>query len=543
SRRRKNNPVLIGEAGVGKTAIVEGIAAQIVEGDVPEMLRDRRVVEIDLTGLVAGTRYRGDFEERLKKVIDEIREHSDEVIVFIDELHTVVGAGASEGSGGAGNMLKPALARGELHIIGATTLEEYRRNIEKDAALERRFQPILVAEPSVEDTVEILRGLRDRYEAHHQVRFTDEAVVAAVELSDRYVTDRHLPDKAIDLIDQAGARVRRRVRTPATDLRGLEQELSRLQREKDQAVAAEQYELASQLRDQVAEAQRRLDQARDGGGDTGVPCVRVEDIAAVVSRATGIPVSRLTQEEMERLLDLEQHLHQRVVGQDEAVRVVAEAVRRSRVGLGDPDRPIGSFLFLGPTGVGKTELARALAEALFGDVDRMIRLDMSEFQERHTVSRLVGSPPGYVGYEDAGQLTEAVRRRPYSVVLFDEIEKAHPDVFNALLQVLDDGRLTDSQGRTVDFRNTVIIMTSNLGSELIVDRRTPLGFGSADGGGDADLRDRLLRRLREAFRPEFLNRIDEIVVFPAAGQHPAGADHRPDARRDAPPDAGPGHRG
>src|SRR4051794_8626496 len=513
SRRRKNNPVLIGEAGVGKTAIVEGIAAQIVEGDVPETLRGRRVVEIDLTGLVAGTRYRGDFEERLKKVIDEIREHSDEVIVFIDELHTVVGAGASEGSGGAGNMLKPALARGELHIIGATTLEEYRRNIEKDAALERRFQPILVAEPSVEDTVEILRGLRDRYEAHHQVRFTDEAVVAAVELSDRYVTDRHLPDKAIDLIDQAGARVRRRVRTPATDLRGLEQELSRLQREKDQAVAAEQYELASQLRDQVAEAQRRLDQARDGGGDTGVPCVRVEDIAAVVSRATGIPVSRLTQEEMERLLDLEQHLHQRVVGQDEAVRVVAEAVRRSRVGLGDPDRPIGSFLFLGPTGVGKTELARALAEALFGDVDRMIRLDMSEFQERHTVSRLVGSPPGYVGYEDAGQLTEAVRRRPYSVVLFDEIEKAHPDVFNTLLQVLDDGRLTDSQGRTVDFKNTVLIMTSNLGSELIIDRRTPLGFGSADGGGDADLRDRLMRRLREAFRPEFLNRIDEIVVF------------------------------
>src|SRR4051794_14642217 len=490
SRRRKNNPVLIGEAGVGKTAIVEGIAAQVVEGDVPETLGGRRAVEVDLTGLVAGTRYRGDFEERLKKVIDEIREHSDEVIVFIDELHTVVGAGASEGSGGAGNMLKPALARGELHIIGATTLEEYRRNIEKDAALERRFQPILVAEPSVEDTVEILRGLRDRYEAHHQVRFTDEAVVAAVELSDRYVTDRHLPDKAIDLIDQAGARVRRRVRTPATDLRGLEQEVSRLQREKDQAVASEQYELASQLRDQVAEAQQRLEQARNGGGDTGVPCVGVEDIAEVVSRATGIPVSQLTQEEMERLLDLEQHLHQRVVGQDEAVRVVAEAVRRSRVGLGDPDRPIGSFLFLGPTGVGKTELARALATALFGDEDRMIRLDMSEFQERHTVSRLVGSPPGYVGYEDAGQLTEAVRRRPYSVVLLDEIEKAHPDVFNTLLQVLDDGRLTDSQGRTVDFRNTVIIMTSNLGSELIVGRRGPLGFGSSSES-DADLRNQV----------------------------------------------------
>jgi ATP-dependent Clp protease ATP-binding subunit ClpC len=514
SRRRKNNPVLIGEAGVGKTAIVEGIAAQIADGDVPETLRGRRVVEIDLTGLVAGTRYRGDFEERLKKVIDEIREHSDEVIAFIDELHTVVGAGASEGSAGAGNMLKPALARGDLHIIGATTLDEYRRNIEKDAALERRFQPILVAEPSVEDTVQILCGLRDRYEAHHQVRFTDEAVVAAVELSDRYITDRHLPDKAIDLIDQAGARVRRRVKTPPTDLRGLEQEVERLQREKDQAVAGEQYERASQLRDQVAEAQQRLGQARDGGGEgPGVPEVGVEDIAEVVSRATGIPVSQLTEEEMERLLGLEHRLHERVVGQEEAVEVVAEAVRRSRVGLGDPDRPIGSFLFLGPTGVGKTELARALAEALFGDEERMIRLDMSEFQERHTVSRLVGSPPGYVGYEDAGQLTEAVRRRPYSVVLFDEIEKAHPDVFNTLLQVLDDGRLTDSQGRTVDFRNTVIIMTSNLGSELIVGRRGPLGFGSSTAQASSDLRDQVMRRLQEAFRPEFLNRIDEIVVF------------------------------
>ncbi|MGY1815226.1 ATP-dependent Clp protease ATP-binding subunit [Blastococcus sp. SYSU D00820] len=512
SRRRKNNPVLIGEAGVGKTAIVEGIAAQIAADEVPETLRGRRVVELDLTGLVAGTRYRGDFEERLKKIIDEIREHSDEVIAFIDELHTVVGAGASEGSGGAGNMLKPALARGELHIIGATTLDEYRRNIEKDAALERRFQPILVPEPGVEDAVEILRGLRDRYEAHHQVRFTDEALVAAVELSDRYVPDRHLPDKAIDLIDQAGARVRRRVKTPPTDLRGLEQEVARLQREKDQAVAAEQYERAVELRDALAEATQRLEQAR-GGGDAGVPCVEVADIAEVVSRSTGIPVSQLTQEEMQRLLGLEEHLHRRVIGQDEAVAVVAEAVRRSRVGLADPDRPIGSFLFLGPTGVGKTELARALAEALFGDEDRMIRLDMSEFQERHTVSRLVGSPPGYVGYEDAGQLTEAVRRRPYSVVLLDEIEKAHPDVFNTLLQVLDDGRLTDSQGRTVDFKNTVVIMTSNLGSELVVGRRQPLGFG-AGSAGDA-LRDQVMRRLRESFRPEFLNRIDEIVVFQA----------------------------
>jgi ATP-dependent Clp protease ATP-binding subunit ClpC len=409
-------------------------------------------------------------------------------------------------------MLKPALARGELHIIGATTLDEYRRNIEKDAALERRFQPVLVAEPSVEDSVEMLRGLRDRYEAHHQVRFTDEALVAAAELSDRYISDRHLPDKAIDLMDQAGARVRRRVKTPTTDLRGIEQEIERLRREKDQAVADEQYERASQLRDEIHEAEQRMEQARDGG-DSGVPCVEVEDIAEVVARSTGIPVSQLTQEEMQRLLDLEQHLHQRVIGQDEAVSVVAEAVRRSRVGLGDPDRPIGSFLFLGPTGVGKTELARALAEALFGDEDRMIRLDMSEFQERHTVSRLVGSPPGYVGYEDAGQLTEAVRRRPYSVVLLDEIEKAHPDVFNTLLQVMDDGRLTDSQGRTVDFKNTVLIMTSNLGSELIVGQGTTLGFaGDASSAADG-LRDRIMRRLRESFRPEFLNRIDEIVVF------------------------------
>jgi ATP-dependent Clp protease ATP-binding subunit ClpC len=514
SRRRKNNPVLIGEAGVGKTAIVEGLAAQIATGDVPESLRDRRVMEIDLTGLVAGTRYRGDFEERLKKIIDELREHGDEVIAFIDELHTVVGAGASEGSGGAGNMLKPALARGEVHIIGATTLDEYRRNIERDAALERRFQPILVGEPSTEDTVEILRGLRDRYEAHHQVRFTDEALVAAVDLSDRYIPDRHLPDKAIDLIDQAGARVRRQTKTSATDLRGLEQDLARLHREKDQAVASEQYERASALRDQLTEAHRRLEQAQSGGGDSSVPQVGVGHIAEVVSRATGIPVSQLTEEEMERLLQLEQRLHERVVGQDEAVAVVAEAVRRSRVGLGDPNRPIGSFLFLGPTGVGKTELARALAEALFGDEDRMIRLDMSEFQERHTVSRLVGSPPGYVGYEDAGQLTEAVRRRPYSVVLLDEIEKAHPDVFNTLLQVMDDGRLTDSQGRTVDFRNTVLIMTSNLGSELIVGRREPLGFGRGDGGtADEALREAIMRRLRDSFRPEFLNRIDEIVLF------------------------------
>jgi ATP-dependent Clp protease ATP-binding subunit ClpC len=513
SRRTKNNPVLIGDPGVGKTAIVEGIAQRIVDGDVPGTLRDRRVVALDLGGLVAGTRYRGDFEERLKKVIDEIRDHSDELIVFIDELHTVVGAGGADGAMSAGNMLKPALARGELHIIGATTIDEYRKNIEKDAALERRFQPIMVPEPSVTDTVEILRGLRDRYEAHHQVRFTDEALVAAAELSDRYITDRFLPDKAIDLIDQAGARVRLRSVTPARDLREAERQLEERRREKDQAVAAEDYERASRLRDEIAELEN---QAGTNGrpGPQGVPEVTAADIAQVVARSTGIPVSQLTEEEKERLRRLEEHLHDRVIGQDEAVVAVAEAVRRSRAGLGDPDRPIGSFLFLGPTGVGKTELARALAEALFGSEDRMVRIDMSEFQERHTVSRLVGAPPGYVGYEEAGQLTEAVRRTPYAVLLLDEIEKAHNDVFNILLQLLDDGRLTDGQGRTVDFKNTVVIMTSNLGSDLIAGRRAT-GFTTGDSGPAADesLRDRLMSRLREQFRPEFLNRIDDIVIF------------------------------
>jgi ATP-dependent Clp protease ATP-binding subunit ClpC len=510
SRRTKNNPVLIGEPGVGKTAIVEGIAQRIVDGDVPDTLRDKRLVQLDLGGLVAGTRYRGDFEERLKKVIEEIRAHGDEMIVFIDELHTVVGAGAAEGAMSASNMLKPALARGELHIVGATTIDEYRKDIEKDAALERRFQPILVPEPTVEDTIEILRGLRDRYEAHHQVRYTDEALLAAAELSDRYVTDRFLPDKAIDLVDQAGARVRLRTKTPARDRRELEQRLERLRREKDEAVAEEDYARATALRDEIAELTQRTDSATDG--DRTVPEVTIADIAEVVSRATGIPVAQLTEEEKERLLGLEDNLHRRVVGQDEAVSVVSEAVRRSRAGLGDPDRPIGTFLFLGPTGVGKTELARALAQALFGSEDRMIRIDMSEFQERHTVSRLVGAPPGYVGYEEAGQLTEAVRRTPYAVLLLDEIEKAHPDVFNILLQVLDDGRLTDGQGRTVDFKNTVIIMTSNLGSDAV--SRRALGFGG--DGGDAEgaqSRDRMMSRLRESFRPEFLNRIDEIIIF------------------------------
>jgi ATP-dependent Clp protease ATP-binding subunit ClpC len=512
SRRTKNNPVLIGDPGVGKTAIVEGLAQRVVDGNVPDPLRDKRVVQLDLAGLVAGTRYRGDFEERLKKVIDEIRAHSDDLIVFIDELHTVVGAGAAEGAMSAANMLKPALARGELHIIGATTVDEYRKNVEKDAALERRFQPILIPEPAVEDTLQILRGLRDRYEAHHQVRFSDGALVAAVELSDRYITDRFLPDKAIDLIDQAGARVRLRTNTPASDRRELEQRREGLRREKDEAVAEEDYDRAARLRDNIAELSRLMESAVDG--EKTVPEVTAADIAEVVSRATGIPVSQLTEEERDRLLRLEEHLHQRVIGQDEAVAAVSEAVRRSRAGLSDPNRPIGSFLFLGPTGVGKTELGRALAEALFGSEERMIRIDMSEFQEGHTVSRLVGAPPGYVGYEEAGQLTEAVRRTPYAVILLDEIEKAHADVFNILLQVLDDGRLTDGQGRTVDFKNTVVIMTSNLGSDVV--SRRALGFNVAGGGGtpeDGSIRDRIMPRLREAFRPEFLNRIDEIIIF------------------------------
>jgi ATP-dependent Clp protease ATP-binding subunit ClpC len=516
SRRGKNNPVLIGEAGVGKTAIVEGIAQRIVADDVPQTLAGKRVVQLELSGVVAGTRYRGDFEERVRKIIDEIRQHGDELIIFIDELHTLVGAGAAaEGGMDAGNMFKPALARGELHVIGATTLDEYRKNIEKDAALARRFQPILVPEPTVDDAIAILQGLRDRYEAHHQVRYTDEALVAAVELSDRYVTDRFLPDKAIDLVDQAGARVRLRTKTPGVDLRELERRADGLRRDKDQAVATEQYEQASRLRDQIDEIRGQIE--RLGKDDHAAPEVTVNDIAEVVSHATGVPVSQLTEEERERLLNLELQLHGRVIGQNEAVAAVAEAVRRSRAGLGDPQRPVGSFLFLGPTGVGKTELARALAQALFGADSRMIRLDMSEFQERHTVSRLVGAPPGYVGYEEAGQLTEAVRRRPYSVVLLDEIEKANPDVFNILLQVLDDGRLTDGQGRTVDFRNTVLIMTSNLGSDLIARSGTTLGFGgntAASAASQEDtLQEQLMRRLRESFRPEFLNRIDEIIVF------------------------------
>ncbi|GAB3443789.1 ATP-dependent Clp protease ATP-binding subunit [Actinophytocola sediminis] len=516
SRRRKNNPVLIGEAGVGKTAIVEGLAQRIADDDVPETLTGRRVVSLDLAAMVAGTRYRGDFEERMNKLLAEIRAHSNELIVFIDELHTVVGAGGAEGAMGAGNILKPALAKGELNIVGATTLDEYRTTIEKDSALERRFQPILVPEPSVTDTIQILRGLRDRYEAHHQVRFTDEALDAAAGLADRYVTDRFLPDKAIDLMDQAGARVSLRLRRGTNKARELQERLDRLVREKDYAVSDEDYERASALRDELGSVRTDLDRARVDGHSSDVPEVGTDDIADVVSGITGIPVRQLTQHERERLLALDEHLHRRVVGQDEAVQAVAEAVRRSRTGMAEPNRPSGSFLFLGPTGVGKTELARTLAEALFGDESHLIRVDMSEYGERHTVSRLIGAPPGYVGYDEAGQLTEAVRRRPYSVLLLDEIEKAHPEVFNILLQVLDDGRLTDGRGRTVDFTNTVLVMTSNLGSELITaGARGALGFTPADEDGDTDrqLRERLMRVLRESFRPEFLNRIDEIIVF------------------------------
>jgi ATP-dependent Clp protease ATP-binding subunit ClpC len=506
SRRTKNNPALLGEPGVGKTAIVEGIAQRIVNDEVPETLADRRVVALDLAGMIAGTKYRGEFEERLKTVIDEISEASEELILFIDELHTVVGAGAAEGSMDASNMLKPKLARGDLHVIGATTLDEYRKNIEGDPALERRFQPVFVREPTVDETIEILRGLRDRYEAFHRVRITDEAIVAAAELSDRYIRDRFLPDKAIDLIDQASARVRLRTRTKDDDTRSLEEDLRRLARERDQATAASDYDRAGDLNDQIESRQGELEGRRKER--QRAPEVTPDDIAEIVSRSTGIPVSQLSLEERQRLMRLEEELHARIVGQDEAVQAVAEAVRRSRAGLGDPNRPIGSFLFLGPTGVGKTELARALAEALFGSEDLMVRFDMSEFQERHTVSRLVGAPPGYVGYEEAGQLTERVRRRPYSVLLFDEIEKAHSDVFNILLQILDDGRLTDAQGRTVDFKNTVVIMTSNLGADRIQQY--------ARQGGDFErLKDDLMEILRQNFRPEFINRIDEIIVFRA----------------------------
>ncbi|CUW25918.1 ATP-dependent Clp protease ATP-binding subunit [Streptomyces reticuli] len=502
SRRSKNNPVLIGEPGVGKTAIVEGLAQRIVAEEVPEALKNKRVVSLDLSGMVAGAQYRGQFEERLKKVIEDVQAAGGDIILFIDELHTVVGAGATgEGAMDAGNMLKPALARGDLHVVGATTIDEYRKYIEKDAALERRFQPVLVPEPTVEETVQILEGLRDAYEAHHQVRFDDGALAAAAELSDRYISDRFLPDKAIDVMDQAGARVRLRSAGRSTEVVSREDRIAKLRRELEQAVSAEDFEKASELKREIAEAEGELagiEERREG-----VVSVTAADIADVVSRRTGIPVSQLTASEKEKLLRLEEEMHARIVGQDEAVTAVSQAVRRNRAGMGDPNRPVGSFLFLGPTGVGKTELAKTLAALLFGEEDRMVRFDMSEFQEKHTVARLVGAPPGYVGYEEAGQLTEKVRRQPYSVVLFDEVEKAHPDVFNTLLQILDDGRLTDAQGRTVDFRHCVVIMTSNIGAHRILDHK----------GEVSDLKDALMDDLRTRFLPEFLNRIDDIIVF------------------------------
>ncbi|WP_026565494.1 ATP-dependent protease ATP-binding subunit ClpC [Bacillus sp. UNC41MFS5] len=517
SRRTKNNPVLIGEPGVGKTAIAEGLAQQIVNNEVPEILRDKRVMTLDMGTVVAGTKYRGEFEDRLKKVMDEIRQAGN-IILFIDELHTLIGAGGAEGAIDASNILKPSLARGELQCIGATTLDEYRKYIEKDAALERRFQPIRVDEPTLEESIQILEGLRDRYEAHHRVSITDEAIQAAVKLSDRYISDRFLPDKAIDLIDEAGSKVRLRSFTTPPNLKELEVKLEEVRKEKDSAVQSQEFEKAASLRDTEQRLREQLEETKKNwkekqGKENNE--VTVEDIASVVSSWTGVPVSKLAETEMAKLLNLEEILHSRVIGQEEAVKAVSKAVRRARAGLKDPKRPIGSFVFLGPTGVGKTELARALAEAMFGDEDAMIRIDMSEYMEKHSTSRLVGSPPGYVGYEEGGQLTEKVRRKPYSVVLLDEIEKAHPDVFNILLQVLEDGRLTDSKGRTVDFRNTVLIMTSNVGAEALK-RNKYVGFNIQDGEQDyKDMKGKVMGELKKAFRPEFLNRIDEIIVFHA----------------------------
>jgi ATP-dependent Clp protease ATP-binding subunit ClpC len=515
SRRTKNNPVLIGEPGVGKTAIVEGLAQRIVSEDVPETLKGKRVLALDTGALVAGTRFRGDFEERMKQMIGELRSEEKNIVLFIDELHTIVGAGGAEGAVNASNMLKPALARGELQVIGATTLDEYRKHVEKDAALERRFQPVLISEPTVDETVAILFGLRDRYEAHHKVRISDDALIAAAQLSDRYITDRYLPDKAIDLLDEAAAEVRLRSTVPPVDVRRIEEEIAQLEREKEDAVRAEDYEKAAGFKQRIEQLRAELDQQQQGWAgarETNAPEVAREDIASILEEWTGIPATNIVQEEAERLLNLEAVLHERVVGQDSAVKAVAGAIRRARAGIKDPNRPVGSFIFLGPTGVGKTELARTLAEYLFGEEDAMIRIDMSEFQERHTVSRLVGAPPGYVGYEEAGQLTEAVRRHPYSVVLFDEIEKAHPDVFNVMLQLLDDGRLTDAQGRMVNFQNTVIIMTSNVGSQHLVSTKQ-FGFTSRDGVDFAETERRALDALDRSFRPEFINRVDEIIVF------------------------------
>ncbi|GAB6934844.1 ATP-dependent protease ATP-binding subunit ClpC [Calditerricola yamamurae] len=524
SRRTKNNPVLIGEPGVGKTAIAEGLAQRIVNNEVPETLRDKRVMSLDMGTVVAGTKYRGEFEDRLKKIMDEIRQAGN-IILFIDELHTLIGAGGAEGAIDASNILKPALARGELQCIGATTLDEYRKYIEKDPALERRFQPIMVDEPTPEETIKILEGLRDRYEAHHRVKITDAAIEAAVKLSDRYITDRFLPDKAIDLIDEAASKVRLASYTVPPNLKELEQKLEEIRKEKEAAVQSQEFEKAAALRDKEQKVREELERLRrewkEKQGQTDSE-VTAEDIAEIVSNWTGIPVSKLAEEETERLLKLEEILHERVIGQDEAVKAVARAIRRARAGLKDPKRPIGSFIFLGPTGVGKTELARALAEALFGDENAMIRIDMSEYMEKHSTSRLIGAPPGYVGYEEGGQLTEKVRRKPYSVVLLDEIEKAHPEVFNILLQVLEDGRLTDGKGRTVDFRNTVIIMTSNVGADLIR-KGSSLGFtvpADADQREFEGMKEKVMNELKRTFRPEFLNRIDEVIVF-----HPLKEEH------------------
>ncbi len=516
SRRTKNNPVLIGEPGVGKTAIAEGLAQKVISGEVPETLRGKRVVTLDLSGMVAGTKYRGEFEERIKAAMEEIR-RAGNVILFIDELHTIIGAGAAEGAIDAANILKPALSRGEIQVIGATTLDEYRKHVEKDAALERRFQPVQVGEPSPEEAEAILKGLRDRYEAHHKVKISDEAIHAAVLMSARYISDRQLPDKAIDLIDEAASRLRLQNLTPPPDVKEREERLARLSQEKEEAVNTQDFEAAARLRDEEKSLKTELDAERETwekGRSAQTKTVSEADVAAIVSGWTGIPVTRLTEGEAQRLLHMEDLLHRRVIGQDDAVSAVARAIKRGRVGLKDPKRPVGSFLFLGPTGVGKTELCRALAEALFGSEDAMLRVDMSEFMEKHTVSKLIGSPPGYIGHDEGGQLTERVRRKPYSVVLFDEIEKAHPDVFNILLQILEDGLLTDSQGRRVDFKNTIVVMTSNLGARNITDRKK-LGF-AAEGGDTMrfeDIRTEVMGELKRAFRPEFLNRVDEIIVF------------------------------
>ena len=518
SRRTKNNPVLIGEPGVGKTAIAEGLAQRIVSADVPEELLDKKILSLDLSGMVAGTKYRGEFEERIKNTLAEVKQAGN-VILFIDELHTIVGAGSAEGAVDAANIIKPALGRGEIRVIGATTLDEYRKYIEKDAALERRFQPVTVGEPTAETSVEILKGLRDKYEAHHKLTITDEAIEAAVMLSSRYINDRFLPDKAIDLMDEAASQVRMKAESASPDLKSLEEKIAALHREKAEAIAAQDFEKAAQLRDIEKNYTEQVEIERDKWHrqmQQNRGSVTADDIAAVVAGWTGIPVTRLTEDEGQRLLRLEDTLHERVVGQDEAVTAVAKAIRRGRVGLKDPKRPIGSFLFLGPTGVGKTELCKTLAEAMFGDENAMIRIDMSEYMEKHTVSRLIGSPPGYVGHEEGGQLTEKVRRKPYAIILFDEVEKAHPDVFNLLLQILEDGRLTDGQGRVVDFKNTVIVMTSNAGAHTIKKQRA-LGFGGQEDSEktyDA-MRENIMDEVRQIFRPEFLNRVDEIIVFHA----------------------------